>query len=98
MAFVKANIDKERLELEQIVAEDEKAKKAYEQFQARIALQQQLINMRKAENMTQNDVAKAAGISQQAVSRIEKGSGATVGSLIKYLNGIGYRIELKRMD
>lgn len=80
-----------------MTAEDEKAKRAYEEFQARIALQQQLINMRKAENMTQSDVAKAAGISQQAVSRIEKGSGATIGSLIKYLTGIGYSIELKKI-
>ncbi len=97
MPFVKADIDKERQELEQIIAENESAKKSYEQFQARIALQQQLINMRKAENMTQNDVAKAAGLSQQAVSRLEKGSGATIGSLLKYLAGIGYCIELRKI-
>ena len=47
--------------------------------------------------MTQSDVANAAGLSQQAVSRIEKGAGATMGSLIKYLMGIGYRIELKKI-
>ena len=47
--------------------------------------------------MTQTDVANAAGISQQAVSRIEKGSGATINSLIRYLMGIGYRIELKKI-
>ena len=56
-----------------------------------------MIQMRKAENMTQADVAKAAGLSQQAVSRIEKGTGATIGSLIKYLMGIGYSIELKKL-
>ena len=47
--------------------------------------------------MTQVDVAKAAGLSHQAVSRIEKGKGATIGSLIKYLTGIGYSIELKKL-
>lgn len=97
MSFVKADLDKERQELQNLVNENEDARKAYEEFQAKIALQQQLIQMRKAENMTQNDVANAAGLSQQAVSRIERGSGATINSLIKYLMGIGYSIELKKI-
>jgi DNA-binding XRE family transcriptional regulator len=97
MAFVKADLDKEKNELNKLVSEEESARKAYEEFQARIALQQQLVQMRKAEHMTQSDVAHAAGLSQQAVSRIEKGAGATINSLIKYLTGIGYGIELKKV-
>ena len=97
MAFVKADLDKEKTELNKLVSEEESARKAYEEFQARIALQQQLVQMRKAEHMTQSDVAHAAGLSQQAVSRIEKGAGATINSLIKYLTGIGYGIELKKV-
>ena len=97
MAFVKANLNKEKEELEKLVAESEDARKVYEEFQARIALQEQLIQMRKAENMTQTDVANAAGLSQQAVSRIEKGAGATISSLIKYLTGIGYSIQFKKI-
>ena len=68
-----------------------------EEFQAKIALQQQLVQIRKAENLTQSDVANAAGLSQQAVSRIEKGTGATINSLIKYLTGIGYNIQFKKI-
>ena len=97
MAFVKANLNKEKEELEKLVAESEDARKVYEEFQARIALQEQLIQMRKAEIMTQTDVANAAGLSQQAVSRIEKGAGATISSLIKYLTGIGYSIQFKKI-
>ena len=97
MAFVKADLEKEREELNKLVSENEDARRAYEEFQARIALQQQLVQMRKAEHMTQSDVANAAGISQQAVSRIEKGAGATISSLIKYPTGIGYGIELKKI-
>ena len=97
MAFVKADLDKEKNELNKLVSEEESARKAYEEFQARIALQQQLVQMRKAEHMTRSDVAHAAGLSQQAVSRIEKGAGATINSLIKYLTGIGYGIELKKV-
>ncbi len=83
--------------MNKLVSEEESARNAYEEFQARIALQQQLVQMRKAEHMTQSDVAHAAGLSQQAVSRIEKGAGATINSLIKYLTGIGYGIELKKV-
>jgi len=96
MTFIKADLNKEREELDSLIVESEEARKAHEEFQARIALQQKLIEMRKAENMTQADVAKASGLSQQAVSRIEKGAGATINSLIKYLTGIGYSIQFKK--
>ena len=89
MAFIKADLNKELEELNEL--------EAYEAFQKRIALQEQLIQIRKAENMTQTDVANAAGLSQQAVSRIEKGAGATINSLIKYLTGIGYCIQFKKI-
>ena len=98
MAFVKADLDREKEELNKLVSENGDAKRAYDEFQARIALQRLLVQTRKAENMTQTDVANAAGLSQQAVSRIEKGTGATVASLLKYLTGIGYGIELKKSN
>ncbi|MCR4625174.1 MAG: helix-turn-helix domain-containing protein [Lachnospiraceae bacterium] len=97
MPFTKANISKEKQELEQLIASNEESRKTYDDFQARINLQKELIAMRKAENLTQADVAKATGLSQQAVSRIEKGTGATINSLIKYLSGIGYGIQFKKI-
>ena len=96
MAFTKADISKEKESLEKLIKENDEAFKEYEEFLARIDLQRKLIETRKAERMTQKDVANASGLSQQAVSRIEKGSGATVSSLIKYLSGIGYSIELRK--
>lgn len=96
MPFVKADLDREKAELDRLINESEEARKVHEEFQARIALQQKLIEIRKAEKMTQSDVANVTGLSQQAVSRIEKGTGATISSLIKYLMGIGYSIELKK--
>lgn len=96
MAFTKADISKEKESLEKLIKENDEACKEYEEFLARIDLQRKLIETRKAERMTQKDVANASGLSQQAVSRIEKGSGATISSLIKYLSGIGYSIELRK--
>ena len=49
MAFVKADLNKEREELNSLIAESEEARKAHEEFQARIALQQKLIELRKVE-------------------------------------------------
>ena len=97
MAYIKADLNKEKEELSILITESDDARRAQEEFEARIALQQKLIETRKAEKMTQSDVANASGLSQQAVSRIEKGAGATISSLIKYLTGIGYSIELKKL-
>ena len=97
MAFVKSNSNKEKQELERLISSDEKAKRTHEEFQARIALQEQLIKIRKAEHMTQTDAAVAAGLSVEEVRRIEKGSDATISSLLKYLTGIGYTIELRKV-
>ena len=97
MAYIKADLNKEKEELSILITESDDTRRAHEEFEARIALQQKLIETRKAEKMTQSDVANASGLSQQAVSRIEKGAGATISSLIKYLTGIGYSIELKKL-
>lgn len=96
MSFVKADSEKEKEQLEQLIKSDNEANRAYEEFCARISLQEKLVSKRKAEHLTQKEVAAASGMSQQAVSRIEKGSGATINSLIKYLLSIGYTIELKK--
>ena len=98
MPFVKADIEKEKEALDQLIAADIDAKKAHDEFLARIALQKQLVELRKAENLTQSDIAEASGLSQQAVSRLETGTGATIGSLIKYINSIGYTLIIKKAD
>lgn len=97
MTFTKADLFNEKDKKEKLLTESEDASRAYVELKARIALQQQLIDARKSEHLTQTDIANATGLSQQAVSRIEKGTGVTVASLIKYLTGIGYGIELKKI-
>ena len=42
MAFIKADLNKELEELNELVNDNEEARKAYEAFQKRIALQEQL--------------------------------------------------------
>ena len=97
MPFVKSNAEHEKLMLEQLVSENDVAKQAHAEFMARIELQKQLADARKAEGLTQAEVAKKSGLSQQAVSRVENGTGWTVSSLLKYLTGIGYEVRLKKV-
>ena len=47
MAFIKANLGKEREELNRLISGDEDARKAHQKFQARVAYRQRLIQMRK---------------------------------------------------
>lgn len=97
MSFKKADMQAEREELERLVNNSEEARSAYKEFMTQIDLQRELVALRKSENMTQKDLAVESGLTQQAISRIECGSGATINSLLKYLSGMGYSIELRKI-
>jgi len=97
MPFVKADIEKEKAELNELIASDSEARRAHEEFLARIDLQRQLVEARKSESLTQEQLAERSGLSQQAVSRLEKGSGWNLSSFLKYLSGLGYGVELKKL-
>ena len=97
MSFKKADMQAEREELERLVNNSEEARSAYKEFMTQIDLQRELVALRKSENMTQKDLALESGLTQQAISRIECGSGATINSLLKYLSGMGYSIEFRKI-
>ena len=97
MSFTKADMQAEREELERLVNNSEEARSAYKEFMTQIDLQRELVALRKSEIMTQKDLALESGLTQQAISRIECGSGATINSLLKYLSGMGYSIEFRKI-
>ena len=70
--------------------------KKHELFEAEMAFKQELINARKAESLTQKDISRMTGLSQQAVSRMEKGASGTIETIIRYLNSIGYTLSIKK--
>lgn len=96
--FVKSDREKEKKMLEKLIAGDEEIRRQHELFLAEMEFKQQLIDARKKKGLTQNDVSRLSGLSQQAVSRLEKGKGATVETILKYLNSIGYVLEIKEVD
>jgi DNA-binding XRE family transcriptional regulator len=53
-----------------------------------------LQELRKAMELTQKDVAKELGISQDGVSRIEKRSDVMLSTLRKYIEAVGGKLSL----
>lgn len=96
--FEKRDAEKEERMIQEIIARDEDLRKEHELFEAQMRFKHELIKARKAKRYTQNDVSRLSGLSQQAVSRLEKGKGATVETILKYLNSIGYILEIKEAD
>ncbi|WP_295164672.1 helix-turn-helix domain-containing protein [Selenomonas sp. F0473] len=96
MAFVKSDAAAEARLLHRLIREHPEAKRAHDEFIRQIELQRMLIEARKAEHLTQEDVAQKSGLTQQAVSRMERGDGMTMTSFFKYLSGIGYGIRLEK--
>lgn len=90
-------LNEESKELEKILKENPSAKKAYEQFEAECKLRRELADARKKQNVTQTQLKERTGLTQQAISRIEKDHeiSPSLRNLIKYVNAIGYEITLK---
>ncbi len=42
------------------------------------------------------DISKLSGLSQQAVSRMENGTGGTLENIIRYLSSMGYSLSIKK--
>lgn len=93
--LVKSDAAKEAEIIEELITDDE-LRKQHELFEAEMAFKQELINARKAESLTQKDISLMTGLSQQAISRMEKGASGTIETIIRYLNSIGYTLSIKK--
>ncbi|MBR4412903.1 MAG: helix-turn-helix transcriptional regulator [Lachnospiraceae bacterium] len=95
--FVKSDRIKEKEIISDLISSDEKLKKQHELFEAEMKFKQALIEARLAEQLTQNDVSLRSGLSQQAVSRLERGNGASLETIMKYLMSIGYSLTITKV-
>ena len=94
--LVKSNGAEEKQMINELIQEDEELRKQHDLFKAKMAFKQELINARKSQSLTQKDISHITGLSQQAVSRMEKGAGGTIETIIRYLDSIGYSLALKK--
>jgi len=93
--FIKSDPKKEKKIIEDLISSDDELRRQHEFFLAEMAFKQELIEARKAKNLTQQDISNYTGLSQQAVSRMEKGAGGTIETVIRYLNAIGFSLAIK---
>jgi len=56
--------------------------------QEELKLKDRLVEIRKNKNITQKELESRTGLSQQAISRFETGSGVNLSTIIKYAEGI----------
>jgi len=92
-----SNPDEESRQLQELIESDEAIRKRHERFIAEMEFKQQLIEIRRAEALTQAEIGKRSGLSQQAVSRLEKGNGATIETVIRYLDSMGYKLGIQKI-
>lgn len=98
MGFKKANLNEEKKALDKLVKSDPKAKKGYEDFMSVYNFRKSLVLARKQQNITQKDLSKKTGLSQQVISRIETGStDTTLTTLQKYLKGINCGLNITKI-
>ena len=75
---------------------DENFKKEYEQIQPEMEIIKTLVAARKAQNMTQSDLAKVTGINQADISKLENGNrNPTLNMLKKLAEGLGMSLRIE---
>ncbi len=87
---------KEKAIINELISSDESLRAQHELFLAEMAFKQELIDVRKSLSLTQKDISEMTGLSQQAVSRLEKGAGGTIETIMRYLDSMGYSLSIKR--
>lgn len=96
--LVKSDSKKEQKIVQELIAADEELRQQHELFEAEMAFKQALIDARKANSLTQKEISEKSGLSQQAVSRLEKGKGGTLDTIIRYLNSMGCSLAVNLGD
>ena len=99
MPFIQANMENENAKFEKLL-ENPENRKWNDLFEKEYELKKALAEARKTQQITQEALSKRTGLSQQAISRIENVNdtkGFTFRTLFKYLEGIGYEIQLHPM-
>jgi len=103
MPFTKVDPIAEAAELQEMFKDDPEAKEMFRQYelehieaakikQEEIELRNRLVAMRKQKNITQKELEVRTGMTQQAISRFEQGSGANFITILKYAEGIDCRL------
>jgi len=98
MPFIQVNPEEELKELNDLLDSDPILRKKFEADQKEFEFRLNLARTRKERNITQNMIKELTGLTQQAISRIEKGTrdrSPTLNTLLRYLDAIGCELVVK---
>ncbi|MFW5649931.1 MAG: helix-turn-helix domain-containing protein [Acetivibrio ethanolgignens] len=92
MPFEKVNINDE---IEKRCKESDSFKKEWEESREEYKLIGEMVSLRKAEKMTQSEIAAITGNRQQVISRIEKRENSpSLRIFCNILDALGYRLKI----
>ena len=96
MPFKQVDPDEELRELNVLLDSDPELRRKFEADQKEFELRLRLSQARKEKNLTQSSIKEITGLTQQAISRIEKANdrSPTLKTLIRYCDAIGYELTL----
>jgi DNA-binding XRE family transcriptional regulator len=98
MPFKPVDPVEELKELNALLDSDPILKKKFEADQKEFEFRLNLARARKEKNLTQNTIKEETGLTQQAISRIEKGSkdrSPTLNTLLRYLDALGFELTIQ---
>ena len=78
-----------------VMLKDPYFKELYELDQQKLAVVKKIIAYRVKYHLTQGQLAKQIGVTQQHISKIESGEFSSVATLEKVLLGIGYSVRIQ---
>lgn len=92
MRFKKVDCEEE---INKVKSEDPEAGKYVEEYEIIYDIIQSIIEKRKKLGLTQKDLAKKSGLTQQMISRIEKiDNTPTLNNFLRYINSIGLELKI----
>ena len=96
MPFKQVDPIKELEELNNLLDSDQELKCKFYTDQKEFEFRIKLAQARKKKNLTQSNIKDITGLTQQAISRIEKSNdrSPTLRTLIRYCEAIGYELSL----
>ena len=103
MPFTKVDPIKEAIELQEMFNDDPEAKEMFRQYelahrenarleQEELELRTRLVEVRKSKNISQKELEARTGLTQQAISRFETGSGGSIKTILRYAEGIDCKL------
>ena len=89
-------LTEEKAQLDEDYKNNPKVKAAIDQFEAECRLRKELAEARRENKISQAELKKLTGLTQQTISRIETNSeiSPSLKILLKYVNAIGYDFKL----